>query len=237
MEPMGRICPFLALAADHRTVVDGYDPDHRCHAVAEPDPLDRTRQLQLCLTEAHRTCERYVAALGRQRVESAGQSPASPDARIARTRLVLDPGGVEGPAEDRRPLVGRRARRLLLAAAAALIILLVLVSGAVEGLAGLVTGPSATPPPSLSPSSTPMATPLASTGEATPTPSLAPPASTPAPTPTPAAQATPRSYVVQQGDTLFDIAARFGTTISAIQQANGLGGSDVINPGQVLVIP
>jgi LysM repeat protein len=236
MEPMGRICPFLALAADHRTVVDGYDPDHRCHAVAEPDPLDRTRQLQLCLTEAHRTCERYVAALEWQRAESAGQSLPSPDARIARTRLVLDPGGVEGPV-DGRPQMGRRARRVLLAAAAALIILLVLVSGAVEGLAGLVTGPSATPTPSLAPSSTPMATGLASTVEAAPTPSPAPPASAPAPTPTPAAQATPRSYVVQQGDTLFDIAARFGTTIAAIQQANGLGDSDVINPGQVLIIP
>ncbi len=237
MEPMGRICPFLALAADHRTVVDGYDPDHRCHAVAEPDPLERTRQLQLCLTEAHRTCERYVAALERQRAESPGQSLPSPDARIARTRLVLDPGGVDGPVDGGKPQMGRRARRLVLAAAAALIILLVLVSGAVEGLAGLVTGPSATPTPSLAPSLTPTATPLTSTVEATPTPSPAPPASTAAPTPTPAARATPRSYVVQGGDTLFDIAARFGTTIAAIQRANGMGGSDVINPGQVLVIP
>ena len=24
---MDRICPFLALAADHRTAVDGYDPE------------------------------------------------------------------------------------------------------------------------------------------------------------------------------------------------------------------
>jgi len=237
MEPMGRICPFLALAADHRTVVDGYDPDHRCHAVAEPDPLDRTRQLQLCLTEAHRSCERYVAALERHRAENAGQSLASPDARIARTRLVLEPGGVEGPADDGRPPLGRRARRVLLAAAAALIILLVLVSGAVEGLAGLVAGPSATPTPTMAASPTPIPPPPASLIEVTPTPSPAVPASQPAPTLTPVPQATPRSYVVQQGDTLFDIAARFGTTIAAIQQANGLGGGDVINPGQVLVIP
>jgi LysM repeat protein len=43
--------------------------------------------------------------------------------------------------------------------------------------------------------------------------------------------------VVQQGDTLSIIATRFGTTVSALQAANGLGNSDVINVGQVLVIP
>jgi LysM repeat protein len=50
-------------------------------------------------------------------------------------------------------------------------------------------------------------------------------------------QATPRSYVVQEGDTLSAIAARFGTTVGAIQAANGLGQSDLINVGQVLIIP
>jgi len=43
-------------------------------------------------------------------------------------------------------------------------------------------------------------------------------------------------YTVVQGDTLSSIAARFGTTVSAIMQANGLT-SDLIYVGQVLLIP
>jgi LysM repeat protein len=44
------------------------------------------------------------------------------------------------------------------------------------------------------------------------------------------------SYVVQPGDTLFSIAMRFGTTVAAIQAANGLT-SAMIRPGMVLHIP
>ena len=56
--------------------------------------------------------------------------------------------------------------------------------------------------------------------------------------PTVAGSAAPTSfsYVVQSGDTLNLIATRFGTTVDAIRQANGLS-SDVINVGQVLTIP
>jgi hypothetical protein len=43
-------------------------------------------------------------------------------------------------------------------------------------------------------------------------------------------------YTVVQGDTLSSIAARFGTTVHAIMQANGLT-SDIIYVGQVLLIP
>ena len=43
-------------------------------------------------------------------------------------------------------------------------------------------------------------------------------------------------YTVVQGDTLSSIASRFGTTVSAIMQANGLT-SDIIYVGQVLLIP
>jgi len=47
----------------------------------------------------------------------------------------------------------------------------------------------------------------------------------------------PTSYVVQPGDTLFSIARRFGTTVSALQQANGLGSSTTIYSGTTLTIP
>lgn len=47
---------------------------------------------------------------------------------------------------------------------------------------------------------------------------------------------TTTTYTVVQGDTLSSIAARFGTTVTAIMQANGLS-SDLIFVGQVLRIP
>ena len=44
-------------------------------------------------------------------------------------------------------------------------------------------------------------------------------------------------YVVQSGDRLVDIAARFGVSASAIVRANGLANADTIYPGQRLTIP
>jgi len=41
---------------------------------------------------------------------------------------------------------------------------------------------------------------------------------------------------VTKGDTLYEIAKRNKTTVTAIKQANGLK-SDLIRPGQKLVVP
>lgn len=53
----------------------------------------------------------------------------------------------------------------------------------------------------------------------------------------PPASATPLVYEVQSGDTLAEIAARFGVTIEAIVEANGLGDPNRIQSGDALVIP
>lgn len=55
----------------------------------------------------------------------------------------------------------------------------------------------------------------------------------------PAHAAPPRDtvYTVQRGDTLFSIAVKFGVTVQAIMQANGLTNADLIFAGQRLVIP
>ncbi len=43
-------------------------------------------------------------------------------------------------------------------------------------------------------------------------------------------------YTVQEGDSLWKIARRYGTTVDAIKSLNGLTG-DLLNVGQVLQIP
>jgi len=62
-------------------------------------------------------------------------------------------------------------------------------------------------------------------------------ASTPRPTFTPAPTATPVIYVVKSGDTLLGIAIEYGTSVAALQQANGIINPASLQPGQEIVIP
>ena len=45
------------------------------------------------------------------------------------------------------------------------------------------------------------------------------------------------TYTVQSGDTLWAIARAYGTSVAALQEANGLGAATLIRPGQVLALP
>jgi len=65
-------------------------------------------------------------------------------------------------------------------------------------------------------------------------PPPSPPSPPPSPTPPPSEEVY---YTVQRGDTLYRIARRFGTTVSAIVAANNLRNPSLIYPGQVLLIP
>lgn len=75
--------------------------------------------------------------------------------------------------------------------------------------------------------------------EATPTPEPAPTSVAPtvAPTATPEVAAPPASqetYTIQRGDTLTQVAARFGTTVAALSQLNGIANPSQIYVGQKL---
>lgn len=52
-----------------------------------------------------------------------------------------------------------------------------------------------------------------------------------------AGQGSPSQYVVVAGDTLTNIAQRFGVTVDAIILANGLQNPNQLSVGQVLIIP
>lgn len=88
--------------------------------------------------------------------------------------------------------------------------------------------PRATDTPTLSP------TPLAAiTRPATATPAPL----TPLPTATPTITPTPVIYVVQKGDNLLAIARRYGVTLQALQEANGILDPRRLQIGQELIIP
>ncbi len=74
------------------------------------------------------------------------------------------------------------------------------------------------------------------------TPKLTPtPASTPTPTPEPTSTPTPEptteTYTVVDGDTLSTIAEKFGVSVSAIAETNGLEEPYFLSVGDKLVIP
>ena len=62
-------------------------------------------------------------------------------------------------------------------------------------------------------------------------------ATTPEPTAEPVTTSTPGKHVVQAGENLFRIALRYGTSVEAIAQANGITNAAQIYVGQVLTIP
>jgi LysM repeat protein len=232
-----RICPFLTLGDDPRSAVDGFDPDHRCGAVAPSLALDRATQLQLCLHEGHAECPRFKAAAAVHTARRATPLPA-PDATFASTRLLLEPDATWRGVALAGTSLKRPSRVALTGASVVLLVGAAAAAASTHGFGLLPANSVLTVRATDRPSPTP--TPLASASPTTsPTPATtATPTATPrAATPSPAAHPTPRTYVVQSGDSLSSIAARFGVTVRALAAANNLDPNKVINIGQVLIIP
>ncbi|WP_029214950.1 LysM peptidoglycan-binding domain-containing protein [Kallotenue papyrolyticum] len=101
------------------------------------------------------------------------------------------------------------------------------------------SAPTATPTPTPTATPAPTTTPQP-TATVTPEPTATPqPTTTPEPTAAPRPAAEPRRYVVQPGDTLRAIAARFGVSVERLLEYNGLTPEegDNLRVDQVLYIP
>ena len=243
---MDRVCPLLGLHGDARSAIDGVDAGHRCFAESTAISLDRQQQARVCLSDTYERCDRYLAHVTRHGGVRPGRS--SLGGGLVTTRLVLAPEpawrGMAGRARQARsgPIAAIGAAAAILGVGGIALATGMLDPGApapTDLLAPSPTGsPTATPTPRPtasatpvpSPSPTPVPTPVP---EPTAAPTVAPTAAPPEVTPQPAQ----RSYAVQQGDTLGLIAQRFGTTVQAIQAANGIADPNEIFVGQVLVIP
>lgn len=208
--------------------------------------LDRQQQARVCLTDAHARCDRFLAYVGRHGGMTPGRSSLADG--LTSTRMVLAPEptwrGIAGQARRARSgpaaMVGAAVTVVGIGSVA-------LATGMLDATgdprtAGMA-GASPAGEPSTSPTPTPRPTPTASPSLApTPSPNMtpvptavetAPPAPPPTAPPPPPPQQT---YTVQQGDTLAAIAQQFGTTVQALQTANGIEDPNEILIGQVLVI-
>ena len=118
-------------------------------------------------------------------------------------------------------------------------------AGAAEAMATeVVETPPAAEPPSAEPTEAPTEVPTEAppgeqqppaTEEPTPVPTEEPAAVEP--TPQPPSEGGEQVHTVQPGENLFRIALRYGTTVEAIAQANGITNPTLIYVGQKLIIP
>ncbi len=207
-------------------------------------PLERQQQAGLCLTPSFERCERYQAHLAR--AGRGGGRTALGDGLVS-TRLLLAPEpawrGIAGRARHapRGPLVGVGVVALGVGLGG-----VALASAVIDGrlqLAGPTISPTASSIESASPTPTQTSRPSPrstlsppSVPTASPSPT-ATPVATPVPTPVPTPAPAPQTYTVVEGDTLALIAQNFGTTVEALQAANGIDDPDEIVIGQVLIIP
>lgn len=229
------VCPYLGLPDDPPTRFTFADPAHRCHVGAKPIAIGLGYQGAYCLTTGYPACKRFrlPRAAGSQGSSPASTLGSSLGPAVGVTALS-SPDSRTGEGRSR----GRAPRRV---GSLVAIVAFVAVVGAIR--AGVIGGSPAdggAPGGVASPAgATPLApTPVTSGSTATSAAGLR---STPAPTATSVATGTPRSapiiHVVVRGENLISIAAYFGVTVKAIQDANNIANPSLIRIGDRLVIP
>ena len=116
----------------------------------------------------------------------------------------------------------------ILLAIAGIVLLVIYLTGGGNGVQ-ISLFKSKTPTPTETPTPTPVTPTATATLTATPT-------NTPTVTLTPTPSG-PFEYEVQEGDNCFDIAAEFEVDVEVLLALNNLGGTCLINPGDIILIP
>jgi LysM repeat protein len=246
-ERVRSICPYLGTGEGWRLAVA--DRSHRCLAVAPPIPLALTKQSRLCLDARHATCATFVAAstaaaavrdvdeAARPVAGTFGSGRRWPVARTQSTVFDVGRGSVDIASVARQRTTGQVALVFLALVAFGALVLARVAADAPRPEDGV---------PVVLASATPVSTYSGVPASPTPSPTSAPSAMIASPSPTgPPASSTPfvpspaptRTYTVRSGDTLSAIAVRFGTTVRALRQANGITDPSRLQIGQVLQIP
>jgi LysM repeat protein len=251
-----QICPFLTIEGGGWRS-SSPSRDHRCGAVTPPVPLALDKQRRLCLADAHLACATFLAAVGSSPSgemvlakgamgrPGAAASPTVTRWSLVRTvPVVLDrgrvPASVGAIARDRRGGQLLLAGLLVAAFAAVAVARLSGSGGPLNVGASETSAPTASVVATLPPSSGTPEPSLAPTEAPTEAPSIAPteaPTAPPTIAPTAAPTAVHQTYIVKSGDTLERIARRFGTTVNAIMELNGLTDRNRLSIGQKLLIP
>jgi LysM repeat protein len=236
----GVSCPHLGSLSDSEHPRPGTSEQNACYLGKGARSISQLQQEAFCLNARHPGCPRVMRDQGEP-----GAGPEGKE-RLRREGFV--------PKVRHAPLPG------VTSVSAVLVVLVVLVVvwlslrsggfsfGQLAGSAAPEVDPSpvadvaalATQVVPGTPTPTPGATVVVLTKEkaASPTPSPTPPPSvqpaTPAPAPTAIAGTV---YEVQDGDSVYSIAAKYGTTVEAIAATNNLADPSKLDLGQRLTIP
>jgi LysM repeat protein len=236
------ICPYLGTGEGWRLAVP--DRAHRCLAVSPPTPLALDKQSRLCLVDLHAACATFLAAaepLGADQRPDA-RVPADTIRRPVRRRwpvprtqaTVLDVGR---GSVDVRSIARARATTQVALVVLALVAFGALLLARIGGLPPVVATAGASPSSIVEGSTSPAGARPPQTADAQPTVGPSPTAEAAGPSPLVGPSASLRRYTVRAGDTLLQIARRYGTSVKALQAANSITNPADLQIGQVLRIP
>ncbi len=244
---VNEVCPYLGAAGGAWRSASPHR-EHRCRAVEPPAQLSSEKQRRLCLSAGHAGCATFRAArASRAAMLAPGVDPAAVAAADAARRpvarssaLILEHPRLSAPTA--RWPVNRAMSQVALVGLMIVAVFAVAIARLSGPNVAAVVAPSVSASPSASPTAQPTRRPTPSptaspSAAASPSASASPSGVVSGVTGTPKPTATPMEiYVVKKGDTLYAIAANFGTTVAELKRVNKLT-SNNLRIGQELKIP